>query len=444
MARRRKGVLQTDDPKAKPKATNDGTPAPGQLAAPEGESERYTTWKKRVERAKKIRENWERDYEVEECENYIIGRQYGFGKGCGPALTRGDQVILNHVLATMKTILPNLIYQSPKFFVRPKPGQAQPAHEDDARTVEAVLETIAGQHQNLKKAARLALQQNFARIGVLKVVYDPKLVPNPCAGQPIYSQDAQGVALKDDFGNPVQLKNPLTGEPLTEPEKILREDLYRWEWVDARRVLLPDEGPDMSKWTWIGEEVVVTLVEAKEDDRFPKDLRDQFNSNIIETSTAYSRYSRTKPLEEPDPLFRYYELYDLKEKTQLMWADGQQFQQFLVDRPLPSGIAEHPYSVLPGWNPILGPDPLPWPYPYIKDWLGPQGEYNIRRQQIMEGAKRSARKFFYDDNTFPNEMEAAKALQNPQDMVGAKVNDVTRTPVMGTDPDIHPSNYKDV
>ena len=423
----------------------DQDPAPGQLEAQAAQDpKRLETWKKRIERSKKVRESWERDYEVEECENYLIGRQYGFGKGRGPALTRGDQVILNHVLATVKTILPSLIYQSPKFFVRAKPGQTCPACEEDARVAEAVLETIANQHQNLKKAARLALTQNFSRIGVLKVIYDPTLVPNPKAGEPILATDPKGAALKDDFGNTIQLKDPLTGDALTEPEKILKEDLYRWEWVDAKRMLLPDEGPDLSKWTWVGEEVVVPLEEAKEDERFPKDLREHFVANIIEVNTAYSRQSRSKPLEEPDPLFRYHEVYDLKEKVQLMWADGQTYQDFLVDRPLPTGISNHPYAILPGFMPILGPDPLPWPYPHIKDWLGPQREYNIRRQQIMEGAKRGARKFAYTDGTFPNAEEAAKALQNPQDMVGFKVNDFAQMPQILQAPDINPAIYKDV
>jgi len=432
------------DEKPAKKPTNDGTPSPGQLGSAAREDEDFTTWKKRIERSKKVRENWERDYEVEECENYIIGRQYGFGKGRGPALTRGDQVILNHVLATIKTILPNLVYQAPKFFIRPKPGQAAPAHEDDARVAEGVLSTIATRAQNLKKAARLAILQNFSRIAVLKVCYDPELVPNPGAGEPIMATDQAGNALNDDYGQPIQMKDPLKGTPLVEPAKILREDVYRWEWVDARFMLLPDEGPDPTKWTWLGEEIVVPLKEAKEDERFPKDLRDQFNANIIEASTTYSRQSRTKPLEEPDPLFRYYEIYDFKKKAQLMWADGQEFQEYLVNRPLPKGIDEHPYAILPGFNPILGPDPLPWPYPYVKDWLGPQREYNIRRQQIMEGAKRSARKFVYDDDTFPNSEEAAKLLQNPQDMVGAKINDVMRPPVMLTAPDINAAIYKDI
>lgn len=443
MKRRKKGVLQTDLVGGKTKAA-DGTPTPGQLGKEAGDDDSYVTWGKRVKRAIKVREAWEKDFEVEECENYIIGRQYGAARGRGPMVARGDQTILNHTLATMKTIVPNLIYQAPKFFIRPVPGQLEPAHEDDARTGEAVLETIASKHQNLKKAARLALYQNFPRIAVLKVCYDPVLVPNPSAGEPIYSTDAQGAAMKDDFDNPIQLKNPLTGEALVEPEKILREDLYRWEWVDARRVLLPDEGPDQAKWTWVGEEVVLPLAEAKDDDRFPMDLRDQFQSNITDMTASDSRPTRTKPERDHDPLFRYYEVYDLVKKTQVIWADGQAFHTFLVNRPLPKGILAHPYALLLGWTPILGPDPLPWPYPYIKDWLGPQREYNIRRGQIMEGAKRSARKFVYTDATFVNETEAAKALQNPLDMVGAKINDMAQAPKVIEAPDINPAIYKDI
>jgi hypothetical protein len=422
------------------------TPTPGQLGGEtrEESDNGYSTWKKRVERAKKIRENWEREYEVERCENFIIGKQFSAGTGNGAAGLNAGKINLNHTLATIKTILPNLVYQAPKFFIRPKPGQAAPAHEDDARVGEGVLVTIANRHQNLKKAARLAVQQNFSRIAVLKVCYDPSMVPNPDAGEPIYSTDAQGTALKDDFGQPIQMKNPLTGQALTEPGKILREDLYRWEWVDARFMLLPDEGPDQSKWTWVGEEIVVPLEDAKDDDRFPKDLREQLTANVTEATASSSRSSRVKVVDDPDPLFKYYEVYDFKKKRQLMWADGQEFNDYLVNRPLPKGIGDSPYAILAGFTPIIGPEPSPWPYPYVKDWLGPQDEYNIRRQQIMEGAKRSARKFVYDDNTFPNQDEAAKLLQNPQDMVGAKLNDITRPPLILQTPDINAAIYKDI
>lgn len=426
----------------KKKANMQDTPSPGRLGNETTENDGFTTWKKRIERAKKVRENWERDYEVEKCENFIIGRQSNVGKGTGAASIGSGKISLNHTLATIKTILPNLVYQAPKFFIRPQPGQAAPAHEEDARVGEGVLSTIANKKQNLKKSARLAVQQNFARIGVLKVCYDPDMVPNPDAGEPMMATDANGNALHDDYGQPIQMKDPIKGTPLVEPDKILREDLYRWEWVDARFMLLPDEGPDPLKWTWVGEEIVVPLAEAKEDDRFPKDLRDQFNANITEVSTSATRQSRAKVVEEPDPLFKYYEVYDVKQARQLMWADGQEFNEYLVDRPLPKGIAEHPYAILNGFTPILGPDPLPWPYPYIKDWLGPQDEMNINSQQQIEGAKRSARKFVYDDNTFPNQDEAAKLLQNPQDMVGAKINDVARPPQILTTPDINPAIYK--
>ena len=117
-----------------------------------------------------------------------------------------------------------------------------------------------------------------------------------------------------------------------------------------------------------------------------------------------------------DELIRYVELYDLKKKRWQIIAEDQPFDEPLIDDVLPDGVEDHPYAILPGWNAIVGPEPRAWPYPYTRPWIDPQKEYNIRRQQMMEGAKRSARKILATPNSFPNETEALKAVQSPRDM----------------------------
>lgn len=230
---------------------------------------------------------------------------------------------------------------------------------------------------------------------------------------------------------------------------VVSDDTYRFEWVDAKCMLLPDAGPYMRKWKWIGEEITIPLEEAKEDERFPAELRMQFKCNVKEDKKNDYASSRSSSVtgeggEDPDTeLFRYAELYDIKAKRWICCAEGQDFDEPLIDDVLPEGIEDHPYAILPGWTPIIGPDPSPWPLPHTYPWLDVQEEYNIRREQEMQGAKRSARKIFYENDTFEDATEALKMLQSSRDMEGVMVKDINRLPTPFAEPNLNPSLWQD-
>ena len=420
-----------------------------------------TIWRPRVIRSQKIRKDWEREYQVERCEKYLLGKQED---------NVGNRTVFNLTLATHKTMLPGLYYTDPKFFVRPKPGHNKPVEDKAASVAEAVLEAIGDEDKNLKNAGRLGVTQAFVRVGVLKVVYDPKMEPNPDAGEPVYQTDeagnpitdplsikpkidpATGQPMLDPQGQPVpdienveflMEKDPKTGETLKEPSEIVTDEPYRYEWVDAARMLFPDEGPDLHKWTWIGEEVISSLEDSKEDGRFKADLRKQLVANAT-TEDKRGQYKKASDDDKMSEKLKTYVCYDIKKKKYYIWADGQNFDDFLVDDDLPEGIEDHPYSILNLGMPVLGPEPSPWPVPLIKSWLDPQREYNIRHQQITEGAKRGARKGVYDDNTFPDSDEAVKLLQNPEDMVFARVNNVDKAPKILETPPLNADIWKDI
>ena len=395
----------------------------------------WAIWSQRVARARQIREDWTRTYQVEQCEQFILGQQR----------EKGDRgIVLNHLLASLKTIRPTLFYQHPKFLVRAKPGQAPPAQERQAAIGEAVLEAIAAQQQNLKQAGDLSVWQAFTRIGVLKVIYDPALVPNPKAGETIVVTDADGQPVLDpETQAPMQLRDPATGGLILEPEDVLSDEVYRWAWVDAANMLLPDDGCDPSQWGWVGEEIVVPLAEAQRDARFPKALRSRLVANVAAPS-ARGRSGRPKSdSQELEPQLRYLEVYDYETRRQKIWAEGQADEEFLVDRPVPAGVEKDPYALLLGYTKIMGPEPSPWPLPYVYPWLDAQREYNLRRQQIIEGAKRSARKGWYTEGAFTDEDEAVKALQSGEDMIFAKVTDKNAIGMLEA-PNLNPAIYNDV
>lgn len=390
-------------------------------------------WQSRVARARTLREDWERDQEVLEAEQYFYGEQ-------GTYKTRGKNRSFNHFRATVRTQKPNLFYDNPKFFVRPIQGMEATAVAQKAAQGEAILERIGSQDDNFKNAASLALLQAFFRPGIMKTCYDPALEPNPRKGEPVYVMQ-EGMLARDADSNPIQMKNPLTGEAVVEPDMVMQDEAYRYEWVDSRTMLFPDAGPDMKKWPWIGEEVTVSLDDAKADERFPKSYRDQLESNSTARDSGANKRKRTEP--EGDELFKYIEIYDLRKKKLIIYADGQKFTDFLVNDSLPRGIEDHPYSILILGDPILSPDPSPWPCPLTKSWVPLQDSYNLLRKMADEGAKRSARKIMYDEGTFAGPEEMAK-FGSSDDMTGVKLNDAKNPPTPWMDPPLSADIYRNI
>jgi hypothetical protein len=406
-----------------------GLPASSDDSAAVERVQRIERWRSRAAVARQIREQWERDQRVLEGERYYLGQQRLGGQG----------PVFNHFAGAIKADRPSLFYQAPKFYVRAKPGRRLPNAELTARIGEGVLQAIGDQDEHLEAVGQLALLQGYFRCGVLKVVYDPRMVPNPKAGEPMVKTDTEGAPILED-GATAPLLNPLTGEVIREPDEVLTDEVYRWAWVDAANMLLPDEGPDPAKWTWIGEEVTTTLEAAKADLRFPKDVRDSLRAN---RTTSRSRSGQRKRSRGDEDLFEWTELYDLRNARWLILADGQLNDGVLLDEPVPAWIDKHPYALLMMGEPIIGPEPSPWPYPVVADWIDVQEEYNIRRRQTTEGAKRSARKILFEDGAFPDEEEARKMLQSSNDMEAVKVTNIKGVlPI--SDPNLSQVIYQDL
>lgn len=412
--------------------TDTSGPADATIVSATDKAEAEACYKKQcrlIHKARKLRKDWEQDYKVKDCEKFYLGDQ---------GLEDGVRV-LNYFLATIRVTQPNLLYENPKFLARSMPGK-KPVAERLSSIAENVLDCISKQDDNLANAAGLGLLQNFFRIGVIKTVYDPKLESNPSAGEPIFQYDAVGEVLIDpETGMPVPEVDPETGEGLVEPEFVVSDEVYRFEWVDARRMLLPDEGPDQKKWSWLGEEVIVPLEDAKEDERFDPTLRSLLKANETRHNKAEGSSSGYVSEDDADPedqMLRYVECYDTKKKRWYCIAEGQDFTEPLFDGPLPDGIEDHPYAILPGWIPIVGPEPSAWPVPFTYPWLDPQIEYNLRRNQMMNSAKHSARKIFYTEGTFDSTEEALKALKSSTDMEAVRLRDMTQEPKVMADPSI--------
>jgi hypothetical protein len=385
-------------------------------------AERLRRWKARAELARKARRRWEDAWQVRVLEEFFLGDQVR-------GEDRTESVWVNLMFSTVETMKPNILLHTPTFGIRAMPGRREPDRVQ-ARLMESLLKAIAEQDQNLATDAALAFQQAFFRMGVLKVSYDPRMVPNPRAGEPM---------LQELGGSEVLPLFEADGQtPVLEPKEILSDEVYSWDFVDASRMLLPDEGPNPRRWTWIGEEVEVSLDEAKADTRFAR-WKNQLRPNaMVQEDKAQSQpvsdFTPGDPEQDERARFRYTEAWDIIEKKLYIWADGQDFEDFLVEDDVPPGVEDHPYALL-RLIPIVGPPELgsPWPLPFVYNWWPLQREYNTLRTVQLSAAKRAARKVLYEAATFPDEEEARKMLASPNDMEAVEITDLNKPPILFAD-----------
>lgn len=398
----------------------------------------------RAAAAKQLRDSWQTKYRLEE----LYDRFYGDVKDFAFSDSEGDFFLVNKFWPTIKTLMPSLFLQNPSFNIRSKDEARSPESVLKAKMAEAGLKAIAEQEHHLEFSIRLALLQSFFSIGIIKCSYDPRLIPNPRSGEEMLERTPGGTPILNENQQVIPLLGP-DGRPMVEPAKVVDDETYRWNWINGDKMLLPDSGPDHLRWPWIAEEVTVLLEDAREDTRFPSNLRSQLRSN---SSGMNDRFSEMRPNmgvfsdDSRDEFLTYIEMWDIRRRRQMIWVDGQTFSdtQFLLDRPYPEGVEEHPYAILGGYTPIIAPRPSPWPLPHTFNWLGLQKEYNIRRHQMMNAAKRSARKVYYDQSTFPDADQAVAALQSQQDMEAVMVNDQNKVPVVQVDPAASPNIAQDV
>lgn len=124
-------------------ATYDDKPAP---SGNDSSKPALKPWFSRIAKARKLREDWEKDYKVKKCEEFFLGKQWKGGQD-GPR-------VLNHFLATIKVTQTNLLFENPKALVRPRPGREMTSGRK-ATLAEEILTAIMSQDDNFEEASHL-------------------------------------------------------------------------------------------------------------------------------------------------------------------------------------------------------------------------------------------------------------------------------------------------
>jgi len=367
------------------------------------ENPRMNIWRDRIERSKKIRKKFLK--EVKEFIDFYVGIQWGSRK-----TTLSEKAVVNLIFNHIKTQLPFLYFQNPKWYCRPKGNKDNIVQTKlNAQLAQTFLNYYAKENLGiaLKKEMRLAILDAYFAFGTIKVGYVADFEINP-------NYEKFNILGQDERGDPIYEVNSETGEIMRdETEEIVTNEAFYARRRSPRVMLFDPEAENYFEGgRYIAEEIVKSVQDVKNSKLYEntKNLEPSFS---VKPGYALDEQDKDDMPEIREDLERItlYEIYDLEHDKLIVLADDH--DEFLRDENMPEGIEDCPYEFL-RFNEI--PDEL-YPLSDIKNLKPVQEEYNLGRSMIMTHAKRFARKYGYKSDTFPPGEEATEIekFKDPED-----------------------------
>ena len=359
-------------------------------------------WLEKIDRAKKVRAEWLKNFRVSLAYEYYEGRQRP------QHILDADWITINLIYSNIEAILPSYYSVDPFFYIKLKTSyrpeaEAIPMMEAKAQVRQAMLNYLKGELR-LKQKCRLSIKDAFFQYGVCKVHYVADLIENPKAGDVVL----------DGEGRP-QLDSE--GVPITELDLLPANEAYKVSRIHPSDFLVDeDAGPDNDDVGWKAQRIKMSLEDAKNDLRFPAAVRKNLKATEIKDEAEKDREARKKgsasmSTEKKDPdVVVMWELYDLKNEEWLIVAEGN--REFLIP---PEEIGEEidgdPFVDL---RYTLRDDSW-YPIPPTSQWLDSQREYCDRRSKILSHNKRFNRKYEMYSGAFDDVEASAAKLESGED-----------------------------
>lgn len=339
------------------------------------------TWEERILRAKKVREEWKKQFRID------LGRQY-FEGNQNPGYPEDEWISINKIYSHLQAQLPMLYSMDPYFYVKLKKSYQVDAAkiqemEAKGRVRQAMLNYLKGELK-LKEKARMSILDAHFAYGILKVRRAADTKKHPHAGEPIL--DDNGNPLKGDDGKDLVYPDTL---PVNERYELCRihPDDFLWD---------EDAGPLEDSWGWLAHHIHMSREEALKDGRYKKSAVKSIKAKARSDGDEKKKRSgivdwvsdKLKGKNEDAEFVDIWEIYDLKKREIL--AMGEDADDLLIDpRSCPPGIEGHPFSILR----FTQRDSSPYPLPPVSPAIDLQKEYSLSRSQLLTHRKRFNRKY---------------------------------------------------
>ena len=364
-----------------------------------------TIWADRIERGKKLRKKKLKDARV--FIDYYKGKQWGELK-----YPLGYKTIINLIFPHIKTQLPSLYFQNPKWFVNALNIQQDGESADIA---EKFLNYYVKYNMKtqLKKQIRLAIMDAIFWFGAIKSGYIADIESNKNFGMPkILGYEGETPIYDFDINGEVKIdKNE---------ENVKNEKFVAIRKSPAAFIFDTEGDNCFEEGRYIIEEIIKPYDEVLKNKKYSntKGLEATFITKIGLNDIDEKTLKTDEYRELYDDLKRIvlYEIYDLDNNKLKVVAEGG--EKFLRDDDMPESIDRHPYSFLV-FNTI--PDEI-YPISDIDPLRQIQDNFNIERGLILEHAKRDGRKYGYIEGMIDDdEMEK---LKSPEDGTLFKVKEL--------------------
>jgi len=349
------------------------------------QTELQSTWEQRIWEAEVVKGTWKREYRVDDLQRAYEGDQ-------NPEGGEDYWFIINLIFSSIKVLKRNITPRELQVNMRlAKSFLTNPEQiaqlQQIVKVRRAVLQYSIDQ-MKLWKSGQLAYLNSLWQFGVIKVGYSADMIANPNAG-----------GILRDNNNNIILEN---GQTIEESEEVVQDETFFIDDVDPDNFLVDRYCRNSIEKTgrWVAEKSFRPLEEIQADPSYTEKAVKNLGPSSIEESELtqlrrldgfqkYGDFDAGTLLPENE-IVVVYEIYDLVNKEVLSLARGAH-DLLSPPGPLPPGVDSHPFITLK-FNERRGS----WyPIPVVFNWMGPQEEYNITRNQIATHRKRFNRKYGY-------------------------------------------------
>ena len=312
---------------------------------------------------------------------------------------------INLIWATIMTETPALLFDVPKYTLKPTSSKMT---EDLKLKNEALLnKIIRSKDMAFKQVIKNAILAAHMDLGIVEWGCNSKFIDNPNAGEPIMD-----MIPNPQTGQVMQIPmQDLDGNPITEPEKISKDDSFFIKRIKATDFGFDPSGEEIFKdlkWFWIRDYIT--------------------KKKIMETYHVSS-----KSLEGVNYTIRGYEDIDkdknnIEMKAELEGIEDNEDYHVIARYRLFDRTREELYTFCEGYDKFLDKEPLPesiniavlrynnklgefYQIPEIYPLIDPQKEIEIATNMIAEHMKKNSRNMWYDENLV--EKNEVKKLEDP-------------------------------
>jgi len=319
------------------------------------QSDVQAVWETRIAEGEAYKEDWKERFACDILEAMYSGNQK-------PDDWEGEWFTLNLMFSSAKILKRNICPRKLKILLRlartfvSDPNMIQQL-QALIRIREAVIQYTFDKEEVWREGQE-AYQNSLYQFGILKTGYEADLISNENAGGVL--EDREGNIIRDEEGIPMQ-----------EEEYSVDKETFFIDSVDPDCFIVDRYCRNNLDKTgsWCAQKIFMSLEDAKAEPLFRKGVVDN--------------------------------LSDLRRNEILTLIRGAEDVVRGPD-PMPPGIDKHPFTVIKFYEMKNSFYPIPVMY----NWIGPQSEYNLTRNQIATHRKRFNRKYGYIDGLIePDELE---------------------------------------